>query len=128
MSKEAINHEVEFFRIVELENIHTGDNDQMYDVNINNPLYGRYNMANVTEQAYKTSRYYLLFTTYCIEGPEPPNLDSLFAHLLHNMELPKDEMNDVYTVIDTGETMKVGDYIDRIVHMYGGDDTDDIDN
>jgi len=96
MNEVRVNYEVKFFNITELEDIHTGAKEPAYDVDINKPLYGRYNMAEVTEQEYGTSEYYLLCTTYAIQAPEPPTLATLLAHLLATGGLSQEQRQEVY--------------------------------
>lgn len=109
-----VDYEVEFYSINGIEDIHTGNKDTVYDVDINNPHYGRYNMAKVTEQEYGTSSYYLLLTPYCTEPPEPPTLSTLFAYLLAMGALRQEHKPDVYRVTATGETMTVGEWVEHL--------------
>ena len=122
MKDAKVNYEVEFFNISELENVYTGETEPMDDIDFNKPTYGRYNLARVTETEYGTSLYYLLLRLYCIDGPEPLTLEKLFMHLhMQTKELTQDNKDDVYKIIDTGETMTVGEYFDKVAHAFGVD-------
>lgn len=117
MKDVSVNYEVEFFNISEVENIHTGETGPMPDVDINDPLFGRYNIAKVTETEYGTSRYYLLLTTYCTEGPESPTLETLLAYLMCTKKLSQNNKDDVYKAIDSGETVTAGECFAKIAKM-----------